>query len=537
MPLPHIEHARPSCAVPVWAAEQLILRRSLEDWIDTEISRYETEGFARLFGQRGGHALDEAGGYTRSFVSTYCLNGDARIARFLKRFRDDWHDAVTAAGHFHHGYDANEDGDYITHTAEAFTQFLLNVLYLDITDTRTVAMVEDAAEHLGNCHPAVQDWYDWDAHVFRSYFLGTRSPYHRPPYDFQTTRHFRVLAIAAAAYEATGNDRYLELCRDYWLTWEERLRTAAPSQDVCLEFKRIDADRIRAFAAQPEIMADWRFHRYYRRELEHLGLVPETRAADKRVPAWRYKAATPLHTPHDLMMTMLDVLRFLPRDDSLRQGLRQVMDWWIRQGGDGVSQIAGIDPHCGVHLPKYRHITGDTSLDAAYLAQWPVGPCSYLLTGDPVRLTGVAALADATFRQALRRNSGDFGPDFAVDHACDVASNAGTSSAYVMPALFMPALGGLGVHYGRAPWLRVLYYSDGQLGLPADIAARYVPATEAGRPIVELYNSGDTPHRIGVRGIDPATTTGLALDAPPRTDLRPVAVPPGAVTQVAVPSA
>lgn len=520
--------------MPSWAGEQIALRRSLEGWICCEMDRYEEEGFAKLFGDKGGHALDEAGGYTRSFVSSYCLNGDERIAKFLKRFRDDWHEAVTAAGHFWHGYDSNEEGDYITHTAEAFSQFLLNVLYLDIADERTVAMVEDAAEHLGNWCPDVQDWYDWDRHVFTSYFLGTRSPYHKPPYDFQTTRHFRVLAIASAAYEATGKGRYLDLCLDYWRNWQGRILGAPEGEGPPMKFKLVGEDEIRRFASQKEIMDDWRFHRYYREELAAIGRadVPERRA--KALPAWRQKPLTPHHEPHDLMMTMLDVLRFAPGDAGLREGLRRVMEWWIAQGADAPCQIAGIDPMCGVHLPKYRDMTGDDSLDAAYLENWPFGPCSCLLTGDPRRLTGVAKQADAAFQQALARNRGDFGPDIAIDHACDVMSNAGASSAYAMPALFMPALGGLGVHFGRAPWVNVLYYSGGKLGLPEDVAALYAPATESGAPKILLANNGEAPRTVAIRFIDPAATTKLSLSAPQPAGLAEVALPPGEVRETAL---
>ncbi len=518
-------------AMPSWAGEQLALRYLLENWISQEIDRYDREGFDGLFAGKGGHALDEAGGYTRSFVSAFCLNGDRRIEQFMKRFRDDWHHALTESGHFYHGYDSNEEGDYITHTAEAFTQFLLNVLYLDISDEKTVSMVEDAAEHLGNWNPEVQDWYDWDKHVFLSYFLGTRSSYHKPPYNRQSTRHFRVLAIASAAFEATGRQRYLDLCRDYWATWSDRI-LAAPEAEVPMSFKLIDEDEIRSYAARKDIMDDWRFHHYYKRELSALGLMEEEAGKDESGhPAWKDSGVAPKHIPHDLVMTMLDVMRFVHSDASIQDGLRRVMQWWISQGVDGPSQIAGIDPHCGVHLPKYRDITGDTGMNDIYLGHWPTGPCSYLLTGDASRLTGVAGEAEIAFRRALARNSGEFGPEFINAHACGVTSNAGTTSAYVMPALFMPALGGLGVHYGRAPWLNVLYYTEAGIGLPVDVAALYVPCRDGSPPHVKLANCGDRSRKIAVRRIDPAQSTGLVLTAGQPAGLTEITLNPGQVKE------
>ena len=73
--------------LPSWAREQLRLRRTFDAWVSEEIDRYQAQGFEKLFGQKGGHALDEAGGYTRSFVGAYCLSGDQRIPAFMKQFR------------------------------------------------------------------------------------------------------------------------------------------------------------------------------------------------------------------------------------------------------------------------------------------------------------------------------------------------------------------------------------------------------------------------------------------------------------------
>lgn len=522
-------HARPPAGttMPDWAAGQLALRATFEDWVAGEIDRYQAAGFAALYGGRHGHALDEAGGWTRSFASAFCLNGDRRIADFLKRFRDDWHRAVKAAGHFHHGYDANESGDYVTHTAEAFTQFILNVLYLDIGDEKSVAMVEDAAEHLGNWHPDVQPWYDWERHYFLSYFLGTRSPYHRPPFDFQSTRHFRLLTVASAAHEATGRRRYLDLCLDYWSGWSRRLLETPPGRPLPMEFKLIDDGEIARWAARPEIMSDWHFHRYYAAELARLGLRP--------LPPPKSRLPKPHHLSHDMVMTMLDVARFAPEHPGLRPGLRRVMEWWLSLPEDRPSQLTASDPHCGIHLPKYRDITGDRTLESTYLSQWSTGPGAFLLDGDPRRLVGAAEQADAAFRQALARNRGDFGPEHVVNHACDKLSNAGTSSAWIMPTLFMPALGGLGIHFGRAPWLNVLYYSEGRLGLPADVAALWFPPA-AGRPArVRLFNAGDRSRTVSARGLDPARTTRLVPGDAPAAGLPEMTLAPGAEDELDLP--
>jgi len=520
---------------PFWAEEQLRLSRSLSVWVKNEIDKYKAQGFHELFGSKGGHALDEAGGYTRSFVGAYCLSGNEAIADFLKQFRDEWHAAVSSSGHMYHGYDANEGGDYITHTAEAFTQFLLNVLYLDPSDEKTISMVEDAAEHLGNWCPDVQDFYDWDRHAFRSYFLGTKSPYHRPPYDFQSPRHFRVLQIALAAYETTRKQRYLDLCTDYCDFWSREILRADTDLDVPIAFFMISPEEFEEFATDKEFKASYRF-KYYASYVKYVDQLksPEDgiRYGRPCIPASPIRdLEPPYHVLHDLVMTWLEIFKHEARNDH-RKALKRLMAGWIALGPDLPSQLAGVEPHCGVHLPKYRDFTGDTSLDVPYLEQWPNGPCSYLLTGQEDRLTGCAATAEAVFAQALIRNSGRWGSAFATDHACNRRSNAGASSAEVAPALFLPVFGGLNVYFGRAPWVNVLYYANGKIGLPGEVAALYVPAVDGEGPGAKLANAGDATVTVGLRQVNPSGTDCVVLTDPPPDALIEVTLERGEVRQI-----
>ena len=516
--------------IPAWAKEQLKLRRTFDDWVTAEMNKYEDSGFKGVTGDRGGHAMDEAGGYTRSFAGAYCLSGDQRIPVFMKQFRDDWNAALNASGHFYHGYDSNEGGDYITHTAEAFSQFLLNVLYMDTLDQKTIHMVDDGAEHLGNWHPDVQDWYDWDRHMFLSYFLGTKSPYHKPPYNFQTPRHFRVLQIAVAAYETTGNERYLDLCKDYCDFWAEAILDSHSDEDAPTHFYRIGGKDFQRFSQEEQYKKDRRFTRYY----EHFPAdTAPADIGDGFIPYQRIKEFTPAyHVLHDVMMTWLEIYKYSPQE-KYKAALRRLMAGWVGLGQDSPSQIAGVEPHCGVHLPKYRDFTGDTSLDAMYLDQWPNGPCSYLITGQEDRLTGSMDMAKALLSQALLRNSGSWGEKFVVNHACARGSNAGTSSADVAPALFMPAFGGLNSHYGRAPWVNVLYYTDGRMGLPAGMAVLYVPAVNGGKPGVKLFNAGSESQKVSVRPVNPAKPGTLKLLQQPKPeDLIDSTIEPGELVHV-----
>ncbi|MBD3181109.1 hypothetical protein GF312_02385 [Candidatus Poribacteria bacterium] len=510
--------------IPFWAKEQLRLRQTFNDWITKEIDKYQEQGFQKLFGSKGGHAMDEAGGYTRSFVGAYCLSGDERIPVFMKQFRDDWKTALDKSGHFYHGYDSNESGDYITHTAEAFSQFLLNVLYLDISDEKTIQMVDDGAEHLGNWCPDIQDWYDWDRHIFLSYFLGTKSPYHKPPYDFQTPRHFRVLQIALAAYEANGNERYMDLCKDYCDFWAKWILDAPSDEDTPTHFYMISKEQFKQFTQLEPYKDDWRFKNYYAN-------YPDNHASGQDcVPSHKIKDLNPpYHVLNDVVMTWLEILKYAPQE-TYKEALRRLMSGWIKLGTDLPSQIAGFEPHCGVHLPKYRDFTGDTSLDREYLSQWSDGSASYLLTGNEDCLIGVASAADAILKQAIQRNVPD--SKMGTDHACSHYSNAGTTSAYVAPALFMPVFGGLNVHYGRAPWVNVLYYTGGKIGLPEDMAVLYIPSVD-GHSGVKFFNAGTKQSKINVQLINPAKGENLKLLQPPKPEnLIDIVVEPGSLGQI-----
>jgi hypothetical protein len=96
----------------------------------------------------------------------------------------------------------------------------------------------------------------------------------------------------------------------------------------------------------------------------------------------------------------------------------------------------------------------------------------------------------------------------------------------------MPAFGGLNVHYGRAPWVKVLYYTNGKIGLPEDVAALYVPAVNGRMPGVKLANRGRVSHKVAVRPVDPVRPDNIILTAPAPSGLREVTVEPGQVVLV-----
>ena len=514
---------------PFWAKEQLALRKTFEAWVTEEIDCYQAEGFQALVGDKTGHALDEVGGYTREFTAAYALSGDRRISAFMKAFRNDWREALAASGHFWHGYDSNEEGDYLTHTAEAFTQFLLNVLYLDPADPITIEMVEDAAEHIGNYSPEVHDWYDWDSHLFHSYFLGTKmNDFYGTPWNWQSGSHFRLLTIAVAAYDVTGNKRYLDVATDYCDMWAEAILAAESDDDIpmslhpySLAVAEATYEQCLTGKIEPQNFATpervLRYGRYFLRK-SHREKPPRLR--DSKANGIAYK-----HGFHDTVMTWLDLYRQAPRERHA-EALARIMRGWVSwtEGEEQVTQLSGQNPHCALHYPKYRDVTGDTSLDEQFLSGFPDGIGAYLVSGEVDCFLGHACAAEAVFTSTVRRNRDE---NLACTHACNIHSNAGTTSAYVAPALFMPVFGGLNVHYGRAPWVKVLYYTGGRVGLPPEVAALYVPGLD-GRPGgVRLFNAGTEPCAVAARPVDMSKPTTLRFTEAAPEGIPEVTVRPG----------
>ena len=493
----------PNRDVPFWAIEQLRLRQVAAGWVDDEVALLEQSPFAQRFAALDGHALDEAGGISRSWVGLYYLTGDRRIPEYLAALRDAWRPAT--AGHMYHGFPANEHGDHVLHTSETFTHFLLNMLYLDPGDAVAVAMIEDAAEHLGNWSGDVFGWYDWSAHRFRSYFLGTRcEQYARPPLDWQSIMHFRLLAVALGAYEATGNGRYLDLLTDYSDMWAGVILAAPTDADIPRVFTDLSQADLDRYAAQDRRT----FHPRRDWVHEYDGVLAP------RVPLRRGEIAG------DLVATLLDVYRHAPRP-AYKDALGRVMRSWMGQDHVRPGRLAGLEPHGSPYYLKYRDLAGDGSMDSLYLERFPVGVAAAMLSGEPDRMLGVASASSAIFDHLLASNSGRWGRGRVVTHGCDVRSNTGGACAYVMPALHLPAFGGMTVHFGRPPWMNVAYYTAGALGLPADVAAFCAP-DPAGPCKVTLCNAGSAPARVTIRAINPAARDRGDLGACPRPDNRSV---------------
>jgi len=172
-------------------------------------------------------ANHEFGGNFRPLFAAARINDDRKIidrAMELFRMRRHW-----VKENLYHGF---VDCAEVHHEPETFLYF--QIPFLEATEDRDVlAAVEHVAEHAGNWADGVPDWYDWQAHEFRSTCLGTRDVRAYHPHDYQEANHWRIIAIALASYRHGAGDRYLKLALDYAGRWmrhfEECIETGVPT--------------------------------------------------------------------------------------------------------------------------------------------------------------------------------------------------------------------------------------------------------------------------------------------------------------------
>ena len=98
---------------------------------------------------------------------------------------------------------------------EPFLLFLPRYLGLFPEDEKANALLQDAAEHIGNWVEGIPEWFDWERNRFYGYYIGTRTVGRDDGYDAEIAEHFRFVHIALAAHRMTGQDRYLDWALQY----------------------------------------------------------------------------------------------------------------------------------------------------------------------------------------------------------------------------------------------------------------------------------------------------------------------------------
>jgi hypothetical protein len=432
----------------------------------------------------------EAGGHYRLLFPHFQVCGDASILAGME--------AVLAARRawvhrsLFHGY---VDCDEVHHQPETFLFFQMPLMFLT-KEPGAVEAVVDFAHHVGNWVPEVPAWYDWESHGFRSTWLGTRAIRAFPPYDYQEANHLRFVAVAVAAFVATGEERYRELATDYASRWCGHIEElAAAGQPIACSI-------LPAGALRKE-MGD---------------RVPDgKRRAEAEYPVFYQTVAT--NTACEIAGALLDIHRltgdgrmlhaaraliaqFYEHADSTGRPPSQFSDGaWGNPGprspGDPLEEaLAGQNFFLVRTTEKYRAVSGDSGFDAAII-RWadgideerrPQDRLHMALMTAAHRISGEPSFLERSCRMSLW--------GMAATEANRIWHQCGASTRYGFRSMIDAPYDALlaGVDYatrGGLPMIGLEHGSPELPGLPPTVALRCWEATPCSLSI-EAINTGDT---------------------------------------------
>ena len=177
------------------------LRKEMDAWLD-QSRRMDPPS-------KHGGGEDEAN-YSLAWFPHYLITWNEGVREHFEHLRDmlaGWVERDCL-----HGYEPEAEAH---HGTEPFLLFLPRYLGLFPSDEKAAALLEDAAEHIGNWVAGIPDWFDWARNRFYGYYIGTRTVGRNDGYDSEIAEHFRFVHIALAAHRMTGDDRYLDWALQY----------------------------------------------------------------------------------------------------------------------------------------------------------------------------------------------------------------------------------------------------------------------------------------------------------------------------------
>lgn len=165
----------------------------------------------------------EAGGQFRIAFPYQTVRSDKALAEYMKKMVETRR-AYTDANQYHGYVDCHE----VHHEIETYIYFQNALYYYNLPGAETAKSdIVDVAHHVGNWEEGVPDWYNWEKHEFVSNWLGTKGVRNYPPYDYQEGNHFRFVDEAICAYKITGEEKYMELVKDYCDHWCDHIEKCA----------------------------------------------------------------------------------------------------------------------------------------------------------------------------------------------------------------------------------------------------------------------------------------------------------------------
>jgi len=443
-----------------WATMQRSFLRMIDAYIETELAKPVEDNVEK----------HEAGGQWRIAFPHLALRHDARLAERL-------HDLMVARKEYqdselYHGF---ADTAEVHHEIETFLYFQLPLFYSQLPGSDVaLESILDVAHHLGNWADDAPDWYDWDAHEFRSTWLGTREVKAEPPHDYQEANHFRFVDLALAAFLGTGERQYMDLACDYADRWCEHIETAATAGEP------IRCSILPAGAAAGE-----------------MGFGGKRRDGGSGYKV--FYATVACNTAYDMATAMMDLCRITGKERYINAG-RLLIDQFFENGAagrpavrytDGEWQVASTPKEeidrflantqaaCMLSRPALRHdmISGmDYYRDR--ILEWANTIDEERVAGDQMAsdvlvaahmYSGDASLLERAYAMAIRHAAVAEADD--GYHQCNSRRRQG--ARFLMLLLYQPLLGGTdwGTR-GNVPMLRFKHTSPEGQRLPGDLAFR-----------------------------------------------------------------
>lgn len=162
----------------------------------------------------------DGGTFTVGFMPVLNKRKDAVLIKGILNYRDAMEKHFRETDLWRHGYWHMNEAHHGTEHFEIFLGSLFNMMPEDET---TIDQIEDAAEHIGRWSDSFDEWYDWDKHLFKSFYLGSDGIIEKQGSRINLPDHLRFANIALLAWNATHNDRYLDFSRDYAGHWADAI--------------------------------------------------------------------------------------------------------------------------------------------------------------------------------------------------------------------------------------------------------------------------------------------------------------------------
>jgi len=468
---------------PAWAVNQLALRTEMGQWIQNSIRRNQTRRWA---------GITDEGTFTSTWDGYYLLTGDENVIAFKQKLRDDF--SQYAKTRLHHGYYKTGEPH---HQTETFNDFLGPFTLLTNRDrSQNVAILEDAAHHLGNWVEGIPEWFDWEQKRFRSWSIGTQKVDESKSQTFEVLDHFRFVQIALDTYQAGNEERYLAFAKAYSDRWLK----------IILDEKAVPG------VLFPDAESERIYYEQHQR-IRGISFVSEVHRIDGG--------------------GMADVFLRLYRltgEEKYMDGLRIAFDE-LRRANFEHKVFSEMQPRI---MAKYRIFTGDTSYD-----QWALDwldtfetpdaankeylECRLILDG--AKMTWEYRLADGTVfegsvppeallvlgyqitkDEAYLSRALDMGAKKLLacqllrdgrEHGCDSRSISGVARVSAAP-LFAATLGATLCFRSNIDTIQVKYFQGKQsIGLPEGVAATFLPTTLDERQ-VHFYNNTEKEQMVQI---------------------------------------